>query len=172
MEFRKKRVNTTELAAGDSDVRGRTDEQVVSRTARDAAETFVRNDVAGPPAAERARQEDPRASREAVPEPVDRSPQPSRLDRPSRPMLFPHDEADRFRTEWADIQTGFVDSPRQAVERADALIASVMQRLASTFTTERATLEQQWDRGGDVTTEDLRIALQRYRTFFDRLLSF
>ena len=69
------------------------------------------------------------------------------------------------------IQTGFVDEPRQTVEQADELVAQVMQRLAEGFAAERERLEQQWGRGEDVSTEDLRIALQRYRSFFQRLLA-
>ena len=85
--------------------------------------------------------------------------------------LFAGNEADDFRHRWSDIQTGFVDEPREAVERADALVASAIKRLAEVFAHERATLEQQWSRGNDVSTEDLRVALRRYRGFFDRLLS-
>ena len=85
--------------------------------------------------------------------------------------LFAGNEADDFRHRWSAIQTGFVDEPRQAVERADALVASAIKRLAEVFAHERATLEQQWSRGNDVSTEDLRVALRRYRGFFDRLLS-
>ena len=85
--------------------------------------------------------------------------------------LFGHGDAEPLRTQWGDIQAAFVDAPREAVQRADALVAQVMQRMAETFARERATLEQQWDRGDNVTTEDLRVALQRYRAFFDRLLS-
>ena len=69
------------------------------------------------------------------------------------------------------MQTGFVDEPRAAVEQADALVAEVMKRLADSFATERQALEQQWSRGDDVSTEELRLALRRYRSFFDRLLS-
>lgn len=90
-------------------------------------------------------------------------------DRPS--PLFAGNESEDFRHRWADIQTAFVDEPRQAVEKADALVASAIKRLAEIFAQERATLEQQWARGGDVSTEDLRVALKRYRAFFDRLLS-
>ena len=86
-------------------------------------------------------------------------------------MLFSDEEAGRFRTRWTEIQGGFVDSPRNAVERADSLVAETMKRLAEVFSEERAKLEAQWDRGDDVTTEDLRIGLQRYRAFFDRLLN-
>jgi hypothetical protein len=70
-----------------------------------------------------------------------------------------------------DVQTGFVDAPRQAVERADGLVAELMQHLASTFADERGRLENQWDRGDDVPTDDLRTAFQRYRSFFERLLA-
>ena len=85
--------------------------------------------------------------------------------------LFARNESDEFRHRWSDIQTGFVDEPRQAVERADALVAAAIKRLAEVFAHERSTLEQQWSRGDDVSTEDLRVALRRYRGFFDRLLS-
>ena len=86
-------------------------------------------------------------------------------------MLFTEDEVDQFRTRWTDVQAAFVDSPRNAVERADALVGDTTKRLADMFSDERARLEGQWDRGDNVTTEDLRLALQRYRAFFDRLLN-
>lgn len=100
--------------------------------------------------------------------------EPETLDRVpavSEPMpLFSESEMEGFRSQWSKIQTGFVDEPRQTVEGADKLVAAVMQRLAEGFANERSGLEKQWDRGDDVSTEDLRIALQRYRSFFDRLL--
>jgi hypothetical protein len=85
--------------------------------------------------------------------------------------IFPGDEAGGFRSRWEAIQTGFVDEPRAAVEQADALVAQVVTRLAEVFSDERERLENQWDRGDNISTEDLRIALKRYRSFFDRLLS-
>jgi hypothetical protein len=85
--------------------------------------------------------------------------------------LFDSGDADGYRSRWTDIQTGFVDDPRHAVEEADGLVAEVMKRLAEVFADERATLEQQWSRGDSVDTESLRVALRRYRSFFDRLLS-
>jgi hypothetical protein len=89
----------------------------------------------------------------------------------SKPMpLFSESEMGDFRSQWSKIQTGFVDEPRQTVEGADKLVAAVMQRLAEGFTNERSGLEKQWDRGDSVSTEELRLALQRYRSFFDRLL--
>lgn len=85
--------------------------------------------------------------------------------------LFPGSELETLRTRWKEIQTAFVDEPRKAVEQADGLVASAMKRLAEVFAEERSGLEKQWDRGDNVSTEDLRVALQRYRSFFDRLLS-
>ena len=85
--------------------------------------------------------------------------------------LLGGDEAGTFRERWQSIQVKFVDEPRQAVEEADSLVAELMQRLAQTFHDERENLESQWSRGDDVSTEDLRIGLQRYRSFFERLLA-
>jgi hypothetical protein len=73
--------------------------------------------------------------------------------------------------QWKDIQAAFVDEPRQAVQDADALVAELMQRLAETFANEREQLESQWAGGDDVSTEDLRRGLRRYRSFFERLLA-
>jgi hypothetical protein len=85
--------------------------------------------------------------------------------------LLATEDAEGFRARWTDIQTGFVDAPRRAVEQADALVAELMQHLARTFADERDTLERHWDRGDDVPTDDLRDAFQRYRSFFERLLA-
>jgi hypothetical protein len=104
----------------------------------------------------------------------------TRTDRPTgtaavasddAPELLPRSENEGFQSRWETIQTGFVDEPRQTVEQADELVAEVMKRLAEGFATERERLEGQWGRGEDVSTEDLRVALQRYRGFFQRLLS-
>ena len=85
--------------------------------------------------------------------------------------LLSLDEAKKFRARWDAIQGGFVDEPRHAVEQADSLVAEAMKRLAEMFAEERAKLEGQRDRKESVSTEDLRIALRRYRTFFGRLLT-
>jgi hypothetical protein len=84
--------------------------------------------------------------------------------------LFSDSDVSDLRSRWSNVQTGFVDEPRRAVEEADKLVATVMQRLAEGFANERATLEKAWDRGDNISTEDLRVALRRYRSFFDRLL--
>lgn len=86
--------------------------------------------------------------------------------------LFSEDASGRYRERWRAVQTDFVDDPRRAVKQADELVAELMQALARTFADERAALEGQWDTGGDVSTEELRVALQRYRSFFSRLLAF
>lgn len=86
--------------------------------------------------------------------------------------LFPDDELHYFRARWDQVQTSFVDEPRQAVEQADSLVANVVKRIAEQFSNERAKLEEQWAKGDNVSTEDLRQGLRRYRSFFDRLLSF
>lgn len=84
--------------------------------------------------------------------------------------LFPQEQADGFRERWAQLQAHFVDDPQEAVRGSDALVAEVMQTLAASFATHKSNLEGQW-KAGDAPTEDLRQAFQRYRAFFDRLLS-
>jgi len=108
--------------------------------------------------------------------PVESTPAPSMPSTQNRAAAQPTallvaDETHTFRSRWDSIQTGFVDEPRHSVEQADSLVAEVMKRLAETFAEERSKLEGQWSRGDNVSTEDLRLALQRYRSFFDRLLS-
>ncbi len=85
--------------------------------------------------------------------------------------LLGETEAQGLRGRWEECQRSFVDEPRESVKAADELVAELMQNLARQFADARAGLEQQWARGDDVSTEDLRIALQRYREFFNRLLA-
>lgn len=106
------------------------------------------------------------------PEPRERtSQQPRASNEGSQEPLFPPQETQEMRERWHSIQAAFVDEPRNAVEQADTLVASAMKRLAEIFASERDRLESQWDKGDNVSTEDLRVALRRYRSFFDRLLS-
>jgi hypothetical protein len=107
---------------------------------------------------------DVEATRVLVPEPTHAT------DRPSQ--LFPDNELNDLRSRWDKAQIGFVDEPRTAVEQADSLVGTVVKRITEQFANERAELEHQWDRGDNVSTEDLRQALRRYRSFFDRLLAF
>jgi hypothetical protein len=85
--------------------------------------------------------------------------------------LFSPEMTKDFRSRWDVIQTGFVDDPKQAVRQGDELVAQVMQSLAESFSRERTKLEGQWDQPDEASTENLRVALRRYRSFFKRLLS-
>jgi hypothetical protein len=86
--------------------------------------------------------------------------------------LFTPDVAESFQSRWDSVQIGFVDDPKQAVQKADQLVAEVMTSLAETFAKERSQLEGLMDGSSDsATTENLRVALQRYRSFFQRLLT-
>jgi len=118
----------------------------------------------------RMREERRRSADEPIATSDDRSNAPPSkvVDTPA--ALFAAGQADDFRMRWTNIQAAFVDEPRQAVQQADALVAEVMQTLTAGFATERAALEHQLGKGDSVTTEDLRVTLQKYRSFFDRLL--
>src|SRR5687767_5060398 len=84
--------------------------------------------------------------------------------------LFEDNEAEGFRTQWLDIQSRFVDDPSVAVKEADDLVAEVIKNITRSFADKRIALESQW-KSGDVSTEELRVALKRYRSFFNRLLT-
>ncbi|MEV4442728.1 hypothetical protein AB0K09_27675 [Streptomyces sp. NPDC049577] len=87
------------------------------------------------------------------------------------PRLLPEEDEQGYRERWEEVQSRFVDDPREAVHAADTLVAEVMQTLAATFAEHKQDLEGQWSQGEQVDTEDLRKALRRYRSFFNRLLS-
>jgi hypothetical protein len=103
---------------------------------------------------------------------MDTAKPPASSRREENPVsLVPPDVVTEFRAKWNSIQIKFVDEPRGAVKEADTLVADMIRRITELFANERSGLEQQWTRGDNVSTEDLRIAMQRYRSFFDRLLS-
>jgi len=85
--------------------------------------------------------------------------------------LLPATEVQDLRAKWDRVQTGFVDEPRTAVKEANDLVAAAIKQLEDSFNSAREGLERQWDRGDQVSTEDLRVALRKYRAFFDRLLA-
>ncbi|MFD8806209.1 hypothetical protein [Streptomyces sp. NPDC059597] len=95
---------------------------------------------------------------------AERTPEPD-----AEPLIEPK-EAEDYRERWTRIQGTFVDDPKDAVHSADALVAEVIQSLAETFADHKKELEAQWSRGQEVETEGLRVALQQYRTFFNKLL--
>jgi len=80
-------------------------------------------------------------------------------------------QMEELRGRWSGIQSSFVYDPRKAVQEADALVSSAIKQMEESFRDQRAELEKQWSKGSEASTEDLRVAVQRYRAFFDRLLS-
>jgi hypothetical protein len=84
--------------------------------------------------------------------------------------LFDRGRTEDLRERWHGLQARFVDDPREAVSDADGLVAELLRDLAKSFDDARSGLEAQWSRGDDVSTEELRVTLQRYRSFFERLL--
>jgi len=84
--------------------------------------------------------------------------------------LLNSQDSEHFRTRWNEIQGKFVDEPRTAVQQADTLVSDVVEQITQMFAKERGSLEGQWKQGNDVSTEDLRKALQHYRSFFNRLV--
>lgn len=95
---------------------------------------------------------------------------PERKDEPLA-ALFPQETAEAFRSHWDAVQIGFVDDPRKAVQQADELVAKVMKSLAESFAKQRASIEADVGQNEQADTENLRVALRRYRSFFERLLS-
>jgi hypothetical protein len=105
-----------------------------------------------------------------VEQPVQRH-EPQSHDRPTDQTLFADGELSDLRSRWTEVQSQFVDDPRDCVQKADGLVSDVVERLTAGFAQARSGLEEQWSRGEQASTEDLRIALQRYRDFFERLLA-
>ena len=88
----------------------------------------------------------------------------------SAAALLDREESEHLRARWNEIQGKFVDEPRSAVQQADTLVSEVIEKITQMFANEHSSLEGQWNQGNDVSTEDLRKALQRYRSFFNRLV--
>jgi hypothetical protein len=168
-------VDRPEEPAGDTAVEG------TEKTADDTAAVERTDEPGNDGTVERtdepAAVEEPPAGRAAGDAPETHGDPPASTDemasgrRDEAETLLPPDVNADFQGRWENLQTGFVDEPRRTVEQADQLVAEVMQRLAEGFAAERERLEQQWGRGEDISTEDLRVTLQRYRAFFQRLLS-
>jgi deoxyribodipyrimidine photolyase-like uncharacterized protein len=92
------------------------------------------------------------------------------MDDTSLAALFNLEESEQFRTRWSEIQGKFVDEPRSAVQQADALVSEVIEKITQMFANEHGSLESQWNQGNNVSTEELRMALKHYRSFFNRLI--
>jgi len=116
----------------------------------------------------------PQAQRDAARETQERGPgrrQPASGSEEQLAALFTPQMASEFRSRWDAVQIGFVDDPKEAVRHADELVAQVMKSLAETFSSERSRFEGELDHAGNASTETMRVALRRYRSFFERLLS-
>ena len=99
--------------------------------------------------------------------------EPLRVDHESSTaeMLFAGDDVSDLRARWAGVQAAFVDDPKECVQKADHLVSDLVEQLTAGFAQARSRLEEQWSRGQEASTEDLRMALMHYREFFDRLLA-
>ncbi|AWK72493.1 hypothetical protein CBI38_13810 [Rhodococcus oxybenzonivorans] len=100
-----------------------------------------------------------------------RQPSVEETESASDQTLFGEDELSVLRSRWDEVQAGFVDDPRECVQKADGLVSDVVDRITTGFSESRSRLEEQWARGEEGSTEDLRLALKRYREFFQRLLA-
>jgi hypothetical protein len=120
---------------------------------------------------EELEQEGPQLMRSETPRTIGEMTPPKAQPNPDATPLLVEKDRQELQRRWDQIQTAFVDQPRNAVHDADALVSSAIDRLSKGFADERSKLEQQWDKGDNVSTEDLRVALQRYRSFFQRMLS-
>jgi hypothetical protein len=157
-----------ETARIDQRVINRGDAQPSTHRAESLWDKTVRHD---PVAGDTTRSEEARTARIADRRGVSSGDHPKAATTADEMQLFRQEDTSELSRRWSDIQASFVDEPRRAVELADTLVAETMQRLAQMFAGAREDLERQWDRGENVTTEDLRVTLQRYRAFFDRLLA-
>jgi len=84
--------------------------------------------------------------------------------------LLREDEVDDWRSRWDSIQIGFVDEPGSSVKQADELVTEVMKQIDRRFSEKHTTLLRQWG-SQEATTEDQRLALQSYRSFFNWLIN-
>jgi hypothetical protein len=167
LKRKEEQLTTADLAGREAHNREVRDADVERpKPVRSESETRLRENTATMPSRAGQPAGDPRLRDNSAPV---GTPQQTGRDMAPTP-LFSENDVNDLRGRWSNVQTGFVDEPRRAVEEADKLVAAVMKRLAEGFANERSNLEKQWDRGDNVSTEDLRIAFQRYRSFFDRLL--
>jgi hypothetical protein len=91
-------------------------------------------------------------------------------DEDGNAALVSADRAESYGSRWNSVKGEFVDEPRRAVADADALVGELLDELQELFKAQRSDIERGLD-ADETSTEDLRLALRRYRSFFDRLLS-
>jgi hypothetical protein len=146
------------MVTGRKDKSVMNDERSVNRDLREGP--FISTNSTGPSAGQNITRE---------PDATDRSPNNRAQD--AMVPLFSGNESDNLRSRWENVQVSFVDEPRRAVEQADRLVTETIDGLSKGFAAQRERLEQQWHRDQNVSTEELRVAFRRYRSFFERLLS-
>ena len=123
------------------------------------------------PAAEPSTAEAEPSPTDVEPSPTEAEPSPTDVEPSADELLFAENDVSELRSRWDEVQAAFVDNPTKCVQEADSLVAQVVDQLTAGFSDARSRLEAQWARGEDVSTEDLRLALRRYREFFQRLLA-
>jgi hypothetical protein len=134
----------------------------------ESAESVEPSTAATPIPTEAAPSLDQTADQTQVPTPT---PQHAKTEESAERSLFAENALSGFRSRWDDVQSSFVDDPKDCVHKADGLVSEVVEQLTNGFSEARSRLEAQWARGEEASTEDLRLALKRYRDFFQRLLS-
>jgi hypothetical protein len=154
----------TDVSAGDSVERDRADDPGWQRPADQFAAT---RDQGGVTQSSSDQTDSSVPMGDENPDDDRRNADPSSMD----DSLFAGADLEKFRGEWNSVQAGFVDDPQRCVEQADSLVSDVVEQLSNSFAEARSRLEQQWSRGENASTEELRVALKRYREFFDRLLA-
>lgn len=132
----------------------------------------LHDEVAAPVAEEpRTEDESTAATGEPVPPAEPAEAEPPRPESSTGESLFAGDDVADLRARWAGVQAAFVDNPKDCVQKADHLVSDLVEQLTHGFAEARSRLEEQWSRGQEASTEDLRLALMHYREFFDRLLA-
>jgi hypothetical protein len=152
----------------------RTDADEVPAPRHQSGEKMEPSTVHADPSANAVPAEDERTTGDESPaartEPPQMATEPSSEPSTERSLLGDNDLSG-LRSRWDDVQAAFVDNPKECVQKADTLVAEVVEQLTTGFSETRSRLEGQWARGESASTEDLRVALKRYRDFFQRLLS-
>jgi hypothetical protein len=124
---------------------------------------------------------EPASAADTAPPSADTAAPPAEAPEPAAPSakhesstdeeLFAGDDLAELRARWAGVQAAFVDDPKDCVQKADVLVSDLVEQLTTGFAQARSHLEEQWSRGEEASTEDLRLALMHYREFFERLLA-
>jgi hypothetical protein len=163
--------NQTEQAASTARPESSTADAPVGEPVRGQADALTSDTTPPSPADASGTQAEPTAVEADAPTTEQAEPFASDQASTTEISLFGATELSGFRSRWDEVQASFVDDPRQCVQKADALVSEVVDQLTAGFSEARSRMEAQWERGEEASTEDLRLALKRYREFFQRLLA-